>query len=265
MPENLGPKGSRFTSVRYVGETGSTNADLLNAARNGEAEGAVLVADHQNAGRGRQDRAWHDDPGNSMLMSFLVRPRRPTAGLLPLIAGVAAVEAVESLLAIPADVSVVGLKWPNDVLAPTLGERKLAGILAESTTAGDGSGEHTVVVVGTGMNLRWGSPPPPAIAARATTLTEVLDREVDRQEILDPYLRHVDRWLSVLENDGPVSVLEAYKKRCLTLGRHVRFETPGAEYVGTAIDISPSGMLILELAGGEWIELSAGDAHHVPG
>jgi hypothetical protein len=66
--------GTRFADVRWVAETGSTNADALELARAGEAEGIVLVADHQTAGRGRLGRSWQAPPGGSLLCTILLRP-----------------------------------------------------------------------------------------------------------------------------------------------------------------------------------------------
>src|SRR5690606_30507385 len=69
---------SRFGTVEWVDETGSTNADLLEAARAGAPE-QVLVADPQTAGRGRLGRSWHSPPGTSLTFSVLVRPDLPVA------------------------------------------------------------------------------------------------------------------------------------------------------------------------------------------
>ena len=71
---NRALRRTRFSDVRWVDETGSTNADLLALARDGAADGTVLVADHQTAGRGRADRAWTAPPGSSLLVSVLLRP-----------------------------------------------------------------------------------------------------------------------------------------------------------------------------------------------
>ncbi len=258
-------KATRFTSIRKTEETGSTNADLLAEAAGGAAEGSVAVTDHQTAGRGRQQRSWHDEPGNALLVSVLLRPQRALAPLLPLLTGVAAVEAVGTLLARGA--SPIGLKWPNDVLVPWLDERKLAGILAESTTGGSsprrGDEITMVVVVGMGMNLRWGRPPPPEVAARAATLAEVVGRAVDRDEILTRYLRCLEFWLARAETDGPAPLLERYRRSCLTLGRRLRFATGDGDHRGTATDISPNGTLLMETEARGLVELHAGDAHHL--
>ena len=123
--------------ITVVEETGSTNADLLE--EDGK-EGAVLVARHQTAGRGRLGRTWHTPKNAALTFSVLLRPDMPAArrGWLPLAAGVAVAEAVRDGCAL-----TVSLKWPNDVLHH---QRKLAGILAEQNMSG-------AVVVGIGLNV----------------------------------------------------------------------------------------------------------------
>src|SRR5690349_15935960 len=125
-----GLEGTRFR-VRWVDETGSTNHDLLAAARAGEPEGLVLVADHQSAGRGRLGRVWEAPPGASLLMSILLRPVLGLADAHAVTAavGLAAAYACEAVAGFRP-----GLKWPNDLV---VGPRKLAGILAETNLQGD--------------------------------------------------------------------------------------------------------------------------------
>src|SRR6202453_508616 len=131
-------------TVESAAQTGSTNADLLLRAQDGAAEGLVLVAEEQTAGRGRRGRAWVSPPHAALMFSLLLRPAPvPPArwGWLPLLTGVAVVTAIREVTGVSAT-----LKWPNDVLAaavPVPG--KLAGILAEA--AGD------AVVVGVGLNV----------------------------------------------------------------------------------------------------------------
>ena len=150
----LGSPPGLWREVRVVGETGSTNADLLALARDGAPEGIVLVADHQTAGRGRLDRRWEAPPGSSLLMSMLFRPPRSVThlNLVNAAAGIAASDACNE---------VAGfrplLKWPNDVVVD---DRKLAGILAEVV--------GQAVVVGIGLNVNWPSPLPPELADTAT-------------------------------------------------------------------------------------------------
>lgn len=119
--------------------------------------GAVVVADHQTAGRGRLDREWQAPPNTALLASFVLA-RHP---LMSLAAGVAAAEASGPN---------VRLKWPNDLM---LEDRKLGGILVEA------SGEKAIV--GIGINLTWAPPG----AAR-------LDR--NRDELVDQLRAELARW-----------------------------------------------------------------------
>ena len=150
--------GSLWREVRAVAETGSSNADLLAVAGAGAAEGTVLVAEAQTAGRGRLGRRWASPPRTGLTFSVLLRPGGVPAarlGWLPLLAGVAAAASVRAVAAVDAT-----LKWPNDVLA---GEKKLGGILAERS--------GTAVVVGIGINV-WQARAdlPPDAAATSVAL-----------------------------------------------------------------------------------------------
>lgn len=278
VPPWLG-RSTRFHRVEHIAETGSTNADLL--ARVGRVDSSsghdpvnprssepqVLYTDHQRAGRGRQNRQWHDHPGDSLLVSVLVEVATYVASLVPLAAGLAALEAAaDHLSTTERSKPLLALKWPNDLLAPPLGHRKLAGILVESVTVG-GSAPTMTVVIGMGMNLRRSEPPPPDVAELAVTLSELVGQGAnptivpDRDQVLDRYLVHLDRRLGQLEGRG--AVLADYRAACTTLGRKVRFRV-GTEVVsGVAVEIGPQGELLVEADSGERRRLQAGDVHHL--
>src|SRR5579875_3211553 len=138
--------GGLWRAVEVTAVTGSTNADLLARAAAGAPEGVVLAAEEQTAGRGRRGRAWVSPPRAALTFSLLVRPAAvPPArrGWLPLLAGVAAAEAVRTAAGAEA-----WLKWPNDLLAAAAGgapRGKLGGILAEAVGG--------AVVIGIGINV----------------------------------------------------------------------------------------------------------------
>ena len=267
---------SRFHDVRYVVETDSTNADLLVAARGGTTGPLVLVTGHQRRGRGRQDRTWFDKPGDSLLVSVLITAQRTWADLVPLAAGLAAERAVNRLLnsmalAAGGDLhDVVALKWPNDLLVPGLDERKLAGILVESTSSTVPA--SLAVVIGMGLNLRWSSAPPDEIRQRATTLTAVTRRLAGatlpddvRPRLLGQYLSALDAALTTLAGSGGrLATIAEYRGRCLTVGRSVELVTPAEEITGHAVGIGDGGELLVELSDGTIRSVTAGDAHHRP-
>jgi BirA family transcriptional regulator, biotin operon repressor / biotin---[acetyl-CoA-carboxylase] ligase len=251
--------GSEWSALDVVAETGSTNADLLAAARAGAAHGTVLAAEHQASGRGRQGRTWATPPAASALtFSVLLRPAGipvPGRSWLPLLAGVAAARALRAGPAVDAV-----LKWPNDVLA---GGAKLAGILAEQ--AGD------AIVVGIGINVgarREDLPPPGPGALPPTSLALLGAASTDRTALLTAVLAELAGWYRrwTRAGDATASGLRAeYLRRCATIGTAVRVELPGGGVLtGTAAGIGPAGQLIVDTAGGP-VPVSAGDVIHVRG
>jgi BirA family biotin operon repressor/biotin-[acetyl-CoA-carboxylase] ligase len=249
-----------WTPIEVVASTGSTNADLLaRAGRDaGLPEGQVLVAEEQTAGRGRLGRSWSSEPGASLTFSVLLRPEpvpQERRGWLPLVTGVAVVSAVRSVAGVDAV-----LKWPNDVL---VGERKLAGILAEQAPDG------TAVVIGTGLNV---ATPPEALPVSPAGLpaTSLLaeDAAVSRDELLLAILGQLEAWYLAFRADpDPVraGVLDAYRSLCGTLGQAVRVELPAGRVVtGVATGIDIDGRLLLTADSGESLApVSAGDVVHV--
>ncbi|MXZ31436.1 MAG: biotin--[acetyl-CoA-carboxylase] ligase [Acidimicrobiia bacterium] len=267
-----GLAGTVFGPVRFVGETGSTNADLMAEARAGAPEGLVLVADHQTAGRGRHGRAWVAPPGTALLASALLRP--------PLEGDVLALLSPATALAVRDACAAAGvnaqLKWPNDVIAALPDgpdEAKLAGVLAELHT---GHGDSTAVVVGFGVNLTAESALREAVAAASAPAREsgfaplppvALDtlaaRPVSRHELLISALRCLDAaYRRLLAPGGPAELLAELRRHSATLGRRVRILTPGGAITGTAEDLGADGALVVATADGR-VAVAAGDCRHL--
>jgi BirA family biotin operon repressor/biotin-[acetyl-CoA-carboxylase] ligase len=174
-------------NLHFTPVTGSTNTDAMNAARSGAPHGSVYYADEQSAGRGRGDHGWLSASGEGLYVSVLLRPRFPVVclPLLPLVAGLAASEAIGSASGLVAD-----LRWPNDLL---LGDRKVGGILVEAKTefAGDQS-QIAYAVVGVGINVHQRSFSPD-LATPATSLDLQAGRHVSRQLLLRALLKSLER------------------------------------------------------------------------
>ncbi|TDE15817.1 biotin--[acetyl-CoA-carboxylase] ligase [Jiangella asiatica] len=243
--------------VRWVATTGSTNADVAAGARDGAAEGFVVVADHQSAGRGRLDRRWEAPPGTSLAMSFLLRPDDVPGARwpwLPLLAGVAVTEAVERA----AGASAV-LKWPNDVLlAAGAGDvvGKLAGILTERVETERGP----AAVVGIGLNVsQTPEQLPPGAASLAAT-------GVEPTALFDAVADRLAAWYGswrAAGGDLMPSLAAAYRDRCDTIGREVRAELPdGAAVDGRATGVDDSGRLVVDTGAGT-VVVGAGDVVHL--
>ena len=234
-----------------VEEVGSTNAALAAVAADGAPEGAVLVAEHQVAGRGRLDRIWTSPPRAGLTVSFLLRPDVPAArrGWLPLLTGVALAEAVGEVTGVRAS-----LKWPNDLLA--MDGRKLAGILAESS--------GTAVVVGVGLNVTTTEAELPDTG---TSLSQVLGTTVDRGPLLLAFLRGVERryrrWTQVLGDPVSSGLAQDYLGWSSTVGSEVAVSLPdGSTLEGTAQAVDWDGRLVVATPTGT-VELASGDVRHV--
>ncbi len=241
--------------VRIVARTASTNADLVVEAATGAAEGTVLVAESQEAGRGRLGRTWTSPPRAGLTVSVLLRPTAPD-GWLPLLTGFALAVALREQVGLEAVV-----KWPNDVVvAGSDGvERKLAGILAE--VAPDGA-----VVIGVGVNVTTradefvGLPPG---SSEPTSLALAGARVTDRETVLKAFLRSFSRAYASWRSD-PASIAPLYRQVSATLGRQVRLELPGSSSVtGTAQDVDAAGRLVVEDADGTRTAYAAGDVVHL--
>jgi BirA family biotin operon repressor/biotin-[acetyl-CoA-carboxylase] ligase len=262
--------GARFQDVRWVAETGSTNADAMALVRGGEAEGIVVVADHQLAGRGRAGRTWTAPAEASLLFSVVLRPPVAVMGLTTMVMGVAAADALASVAGV-----TPRLKWPNDLVWPgdgTATDRKLGGILAEAdwpagSTPDAGHRapapeERAAVVVGVGINVRWPDSLPPDLAEIAVACNHLTSAPVDREALLVAILRNLDELYTALIAGGRAPLLEAWTDRSATLGRRVRAQLGSREVVGTAASVTAEGHLVIETeAGNETI--SAGDVVHL--
>jgi BirA family biotin operon repressor/biotin-[acetyl-CoA-carboxylase] ligase len=243
--------GSLWSSISVVERTGSTNADLARAVREGAREGAVLVAESQFAGRGRLGRVWTAPPRSGLTFSILLRPDVAPArqGWLPLLVGLAAASAVRRIAELD-----VRLKWPNDLLA---GERKLAGILAERV--------DRAVIVGMGLNVTLR--PEELPMDRATSLAIEDAACTDRDPLLRAILREIERhyreWVAADGDAEACGLRAAYLAWSGTVGQEVRVELPGERVlIGRAIGVDRSGHLIVR-AQGEDHSLSVGDVVHV--
>ncbi|MFI7616325.1 biotin--[acetyl-CoA-carboxylase] ligase [Nonomuraea terrae] len=243
--------GSLWTGVTVVDSTGSTNADLADAARGGAPEGTVLVAEEQRAGRGRLGRPWSAPPRSGLTFSILLRPGVPVAahGWLTLMYGVAAASAVRRLAEVD-----VRLKWPNDLL---IGERKLAGVLAERV--------DDAVVIGMGLNVTLRPDELPVQTATSLGIEEAAC--VDRDPLIRAVLREVEGhyhdWTEAKGDAEASGLRSAYLASSATVGQRVRVQLPGeATLTGQATGIDHFGHLLVDAAG-ERHTLSAGDVVHV--
>jgi BirA family transcriptional regulator, biotin operon repressor / biotin---[acetyl-CoA-carboxylase] ligase len=234
--------------VEVLEATPSTNAVVAERARAGEPEGLVVVAEHQQAGRGRLDRTWVTPPRTSLTFSLLLRPDLPAAQWpwIPLWTGYA----VHAALA--AHVPGLGLKWPNDLLVDG---RKVAGILLERVETPDGP----AAVVGVGLNVSQTRDELPV--EQATSLALETGAAPDRTGVLTDVLASLEGHRGLLARREELRA--AYAGACVTLGSELRVEVPGGVVVeGRGADVDADGQLVVDTADGP-VAVRAGDVVHV--
>ncbi len=230
----------------------STNDLARSLAASGAAEGTVIVAEQQTAGRGRLGRSWASPPGG-LWLSVLLRPDLPL-GQTPLVglaASTAAAAAIEETTGLRPRV-----KWPNDVL---IDGRKVAGLLLEAGPLQAGSGAAWLIV-GIGINANV---PLEALPSRplypATSLAAALGRPVDRGRLMRTLLRRLDRDYAELRERGEAAALDRWRTLSATLGRVVRVATSSAAIEGLAYDVDGTGALLVRTRDGAEQRIVAGE------
>ncbi|WP_441245793.1 biotin--[acetyl-CoA-carboxylase] ligase [Kitasatospora sp. McL0602] len=274
LARDLVVPGGLWTSVEVVPETGSTNTDLATRAKAGAAQGAVLIAEEQTAGRGRLERQWQAPARSGLFLSLLLRPgegprearqakggggRREGVpveryGWLPILVGVAAASALGRVAE-----TEVGLKWPNDLQTETDGvERKLGGILTEL------SGGAVIAGLGINVSLRESELPVPTATSLALAGAAVTDRDTLLRALLRSFGELYTEWVAAAGDPHASGLLPAYAARCTTLGRQVRVLLPGdRELTGEAVAVDGDGRLVVRTPDGTRHPVAAGDVVHV--
>lgn len=210
-------------------------------AAEGAPHGALVSAEAQHRGRGRHGRRWQSAPGESLLLTLVLRPdlEARRLGLVPLAAGLAVAEALDAFGVRAA------LKWPNDV---RVGGRKLAGVLAESSKP---RGE-ALVLLGIGVNVAQTSFPDDLEDA-ATSIRLVTGRPVAADSVLDSVLERLSAHLGSLST-APARVLEAVEQRLERTKQPVDLRDPmtGRRIErGRIVGVAADGGLRLDTADGE--------------
>ncbi|MGC8863396.1 MAG: biotin--[acetyl-CoA-carboxylase] ligase [Armatimonadota bacterium] len=217
--------------IHHFNTVTSTNDVALDMARVGAPEGSIVLARSQSAGRGRQGRAWLDEPGACVLMSAIVRPALPQERVyeISFVASAAVAGILESRFGLePA------LKWPNDVLVHG---RKIGGILIEAQSTG-------AVVIGIGLNVNQRHFPP-QIKDTATsvaietgsTYDTVAVGECAAQVLMEQYRDYLKR--------GFEEILSHWRKYMWGVGREASVETDGRNIRGTILGVDSSGALLV--------------------
>ncbi len=226
--------------VEYHETIDSTNLQAKRIALNPEEDRVLIVADQQEAGRGRLGRNWHSEKGTGVWMSLLLRPDiEPEASFrMTLVAAVAVAEAICEVTGLEA-----GIKWPNDIV---VGGKKICGILSEMSAEWQ---KINYLVLGIGINANQ-EDFPEDIAQLATSLMKASGEKVNRQELLKACVERLVYYEASLYNEERLNqLLEIYRSKSVTLGKQVRV-IGKSERIGQALAIDDRGALQVDFGDG---------------
>lgn len=247
---------ARVLRTSFVGKqvvfretTDSTQNLAVSLASKPGSHGAVVVAEQQKSGRGRQKRKWLS-PSGGIWLSVVLRPAIPTAKitLLPFVAALAVCDAIKTT---GLDAR---LKWPNDVM---ISGKKVAGILLDISAEAD---QVNYAVIGIGINTNVDSA---AISARldgakVTSISDELGRNVSRLDLTRSLLENLERYYVEMEQRGAGTILQKWKKNSDMLGRKVEVTQNSKTIQGVAADVNDDGSLLLRTDHGD-INVVSGD------
>jgi BirA family biotin operon repressor/biotin-[acetyl-CoA-carboxylase] ligase len=238
---------TRFIGQRviYYPSLASTMEVAKQEAQRGAAEGTIIIADEQTAGKGRMKRLWLS-PEGSIALSVILYP--DMAYLLPIVmlASLAVVHGIEAVTGLKAQV-----KWPNDVLVHG---KKVCGILVESELRRNNV-DFAILGIGVNVNLRLADFP--EILPIATSLSDELGREVSHLELVRWLLVEIERLYLALRVGE--SIYEEWRDRLVTLGRRVSAKWGTTSYEGIAESVDRDGSLLLRNSDGSLTRIVAGD------
>ena len=200
----------------------------------------MVVADHQDRGRGSHGRTWSSPAGVDLYLSIVERITLPPAAsaTVTLAVGLGVTDAITSLA--PSLVSRVKVKWPNDAW---IDRKKTAGVLVESSSSGATQGP-IIVGIGLGVNrVEW----PEELVGQATSLRDATSETFDRSRVLAVLLASVECAVDALVRDGVAATEARLETRLAMRGEDVRVD----EERGRLIGLDGRGALRLETSCGE--------------
>ena len=251
MLTNLLPQDHPWgKSIYYYHTLPSTNTLAKHLAAQGAAEGTVIIAGEQTAGRGRLGRSFSSRSGLGLYLSVILRPGCKPEKLMHLTctAGLAAADAVEEAAGIRP-----GIKWANDLVHDG---RKLGGILTE--LGFDSQGNVAWAVVGIGINcLHKAEDFPQDLGGIAASLAMATGRQIAPLSLAKALTARLEAMARQLSDAG--AIMARYRENCLTLGREICVVRGDEKRCGTAVTVEDDGALLVRYADGTTQAVASGE------
>ncbi|MDN3597766.1 biotin--[acetyl-CoA-carboxylase] ligase [Mucilaginibacter myungsuensis] len=218
-------------------EADSTNNYLKELLSNTKpvADGTVIMAESQYAGRGQQQNKWHSAPGMNLTFSLLLRPSFLPLGQQFYLTQAVSIGVVSALR--QATSENVQVKWPNDIY---FGDKKLGGILIENIVQGSNI-KHSIV--GIGLNVNQTDFPPEV--PNPTSVKQILHSDHDLHQLLSQICAHIEAWYLKLKAGKWDEIRQAYLNNLYWLNQEREFSSDGVDFTGTITGITEHGFLVV--------------------
>ena len=243
--------------MRYFDSIPSTiwyGKDLAEQGGFDELHGLVIIAEEQTGGVGRMGRSWVS-PSGGIWITIVLQPKVPIDHLFMLT--LAGSVSVARVLRKMYDIGAL-IKWPNDII---IGDKKVAGILLELGAEGD-QVKYCLVGMGIDANISVDNLNE-SIRHMITSISHEVDHEVDRAVLLASILKEFEVRYDMISQGEYDAVVREWKTFSSTIGRRVRINTLRNSFEGEAIDIDPSGALVVRKDNGKIEKVIAGDCVHI--
>ncbi|SYX84555.1 biotin--[acetyl-CoA-carboxylase] ligase [Paenibacillus alvei] len=239
--------------LRIIARTESTQNDAAVWALEGAEDGAVIIAEEQTGGRGRQGKSFHSPAGKGIWMSLILRPQIPLqfTPQLTLLSAVALCRAMKRMSEVD-----LGIKWPNDILYE---DKKVCGILTESS-AEDERLVHVIAGVGISVNLEEHDYPE-ELRSKVTSLKIASGKEIDRASLVAECLFELEQLYKLYVEQGFAPIRTLWEAQSVTIGRSLSVTTPNGIVSGVAQGLDDSGALIVLGEDGCYRKIFSGDVH----
>ena len=234
------------SQVLWYDSISSTMDEVRRLADEGRAEGLVVVAGEQTAGRGRFDRRWVSPAGSALLFSVLLKPESRQLPYVNMAATLAIADAVAAHVQ-----TAPTIKWPNDV---RIGGLKVSGILIETDSS---VGKLRYALVGIGINVDLDVSRHPEIAQTATSVNSEAIAPVDSTALLLDVLTRMDDMYASVRADS--SLTAEWASRLETLGKPVQVSWGHRVFSGVAREVDERGNLIVERDDGTTVTVAGGE------
>ncbi|EOH95980.1 biotin--[acetyl-CoA-carboxylase] ligase [Enterococcus pallens] len=235
-------------TIRVLDTSVSTMKDAQMAVLNGEEPPILVVADMQEAPRGRFNRPFFALEKAGIYMSILLKPDTQLHELpqYTVLMAVAVAQAIDTLAGVNTQI-----KWVNDIY---LNGKKFVGILSEAMMDVEANSLKHVII---GMGINFSIPQekfPAELQERATSLFANGEPTITRNQLI---IEIWNRFFQLLEQKD-LNYLSVYREKSFVLGKQVTFQQKSQPFTGKAVGISDTGELLVDLDG-EITALSSGE------